>query len=234
MRKFLHLFNIVFVFLLIIGCKSNKSRFMNPESTTIKYLALGDSYTIGENVCEDCGFPVQLKDSLQKLYPADLISAKIIAQTGWTTANLISAINDENSDYDYDLVTLLIGVNNQYQNKPFELYEKEFPILLNKAIAFARGNKKKVIVISIPDYAFTPFGQRKSNPSDISLQIDRYNAFARKYCKANGVEFTNITDITQQGLNNPNLVTKDGLHPSALAYSMFVERLLPKVKSILK
>lgn len=236
MKKLWKIVNTAFVLFLILGCKSNTSRSVNPDlkTPTIKYLALGDSYTIGENVCEDCGYPIQLRDSLQKLYPTDLISAKIIAQTGWTTANLISAINDENPDSNYDLVTLLIGVNNQYQNKTFELYEKEFPILLNKAIAFAKGDKHNVIVVSIPDYAFTPFGQRKSNPSDISSQIDNYNAFAKKYCKANGVEFINITDITREGLTNKALVTQDGLHPSALAYSVFVERLIPKVKLILK
>ncbi|MES2545525.1 MAG: SGNH/GDSL hydrolase family protein [Bacteroidota bacterium] len=208
---------------------------MHPDKQviTLKYLALGDSYTIGENVCKNCGYPIQLKNSLQKLYPTYPISVKTIAKTGWTTGDLISAINNEDPANDYDFVTLLIGVNNQYQNKPFPIYEKEFPVLLKKAIAFAKGNKKNVIVISIPDYAFTSFGQRKPNPKNISLEIDHYNAFAENYCLQNGVEFLNVTDISRQGLNNPGLVTKDGLHPSEEAYSRFTERLLPKIKSIL-
>ncbi len=128
---------------------------------------------------------------------------------------------------DYDLVTLLIGVNNQFQNKPFSLYEAEFPILINKAITFAKGDKTNVIVVSIPDYAFTPFGQNRPNPSTISDEIDLYNSFAQNYCEQNGITFINITDITREGLNNPNLVASDGLHPSKLAYSKFVERLRP-------
>lgn len=227
---------ILFAFLLLLNCKSNTSSIANTDSKTptIKYLALGDSYTIGESVCDDCGYPIQLKEKLQKTFPKKLVSVKVIAKTGWTTSNLISAINNENLDSNYDFVSLLIGVNNQYQNKAFDVYEKEFPLLVNKAIALAKGNKKKVIVISIPDYSFTPFGQRSSNPTATSSEIEQYNSFAKKYCEANRITFLNITDITQQGLNNPNLVAPDGLHPSTLAYSMFAERLLPIAKSILK
>jgi lysophospholipase L1-like esterase len=131
------------------------------------------------------------------------------------------------------LVTLLIGVNNQYQNRPFSLYEDEFPDLLNRAITLAKGDKNNVIVLSIPDYAYTPFGQGSSNPQTISTQIDMYNLFAENYCIQNNVAFFNITDITRQGLENPTLVAGDGLHPSKTAYSKFVERLLPKVRTIL-
>jgi lysophospholipase L1-like esterase len=126
------------------------------------------------------------------------------------------------------MVTVLIGVNNQYQNKPFSVYEKEFPELVNKAIAFAKGDKANVIVVSIPDYAYTPFGKGTGNQSKISMEIDAYNAFAKKYCTDNTIEFIDITDITRQALTNPNLVAQDGLHPSELAYSLFVERILPK------
>jgi lysophospholipase L1-like esterase len=130
----------------------------------------------------------------------------------------------------YDLVTLLIGVNNQYQNKAFSVYEKEFPELVNKAIALAKGDKSNLIVVSIPDYAYTPTGQRLGNPEKISTEIDNYNAFAQQYCLANKIEFVFITDITRKGLQNPLLVASDGLHPSELAYSYFVERILPKAK----
>ena len=100
----------------------------------VSYLALGDSYTIGQSVCETCRFPEQLKKSL-----GNVSTLKIIAQTGWTTTNLISAISNQNPSPDYDLVTLLIGVNNQYQNMPFSVYEKEFPELVTKAIALGKG-----------------------------------------------------------------------------------------------
>lgn len=192
-----------------------------------KIISLGDSYTIGQSVCANCKFPVQLKDSLFNSIPNSSISVEIIAQTGWTTTNLITAIDSQNLPENYDLVTLLIGVNNQYQNKPFELYEQEFPALVNTAISLANGNSNKVIVISIPDYAYTPFGQGSSNPSQISTEIDQYNNFAENYCDNNNISFINITDITREGLVNPDLVASDNLHPSELAYTKFVERILP-------
>lgn len=205
-----------------------------PQTKQYSYLALGDSYTIGESVCETCRFPEQLKKSLKNLSPNDNFFLKIIAQTGWTTTNLISAITEQNLQSNYDLVTLLIGVNNQYQNKPFSLYEIEFPKLLNKAIALAKGDKSNVIVVSIPDYAYTTFGQRSGNQGKISTEIDNYNAFAKKYCVENSIEFIGITDITRMSLTNPNLVASDGLHPSELAYSLFVERILPKATVAIK
>ena len=192
------------------------------------YLALGDSYTIGQSVCETCRFPEQLRKKLGDLNPKNTYTLKIIARTGWTTTNLITGINTEKPPLNYDLVTLLIGVNNQYQNRPFSLYENEFPELVNKAISLAKGGKSKLIVVSIPDYAFTPVGKQSSNPSKISAEIDNYNAFAQKYCLQQQIEFVSITDITRQGFTNPLLVATDGLHPSELAYSNFVERILPK------
>ncbi len=204
----------------------NDTDSTNIDVESLKILALGDSYTIGQSVCETCRFPVQLKDSIATTIEAD-ISVEIIAQTGWTTSNLINAINTSNPSSDYDLVTLLIGVNNQYQHKPFSLYEAEFPMLMEKAIQFANGDKNNVIVVSIPDYAYTPFGQGNSDSQQISSDIDQYNTFAKSYCDERNIVFVNITDITRLGLEQPNLVASDGLHPSELAYSKFVGRLLP-------
>jgi lysophospholipase L1-like esterase len=199
----------------------------NDITSNYKILSLGDSYTIGQSVCETCRFPVQLRDSLNENLSNSIVSVDIIAQTGWTTTNLIDAIENENVVETYDLVTLLIGVNNQYQNRPFNIYEEEFPILVNTAISLANGEQDKVIVISIPDYAFTPFGQVVNNTEQISEEIDQYNDFAFVYCVNNGITFINITDITRQGIDNPELVAADNLHPSELAYSKFVERILP-------
>ena len=206
----------------------------NSETTNqnFKLLSLGDSYTIGQSVCETCRFPKQLKDSLTtKFNPDTNFELKVIARTGWTTSNLINAIKTENLLYNYDLVTLLIGVNNQYQGHPFSLYETEFPQLVNTSILLAKGDKTNVIVISIPDYAYTPYGNGNEN---ISKDIDKYNEFAQAYCTINNISFVNITDITRQGLENPNLVASDGLHPSSLAYSFFVDRLLPMAVDKLK
>lgn len=135
------------------------------RESPIRYLALGDSYTIVQSVCESCRFPVQLQQSLQNTNTKNSFSLKIIAQTGWTTTNLISAINSHNLNPDYDLVTLLIGVNNQYQRTAFSLFEKEFPELVNRSITLA--DKTNLIVVSIPDYAYTPFGQDSSSPATI-------------------------------------------------------------------
>jgi lysophospholipase L1-like esterase len=212
---------------LLLSCSAESpiSTIEPPTPKNYKYLALGDSYTIGQSVCATCRFPVQLKDSIGKyLNTNDTFQIQIIATTGWTTTNLKSAIAGANPANDYDLVSLLIGVNNQYQHKPFSLYEQEFPELMATAIQKAKGDKKNVIVVSIPDYAFTPFGNGNAT---ISTELDAYNTFAENYCNANNITFINITDITRLGLLQPELVASDGLHPSVMAYTKFVERILP-------
>ncbi|WPO80360.1 SGNH/GDSL hydrolase family protein [Flavobacterium sp. KACC 22761] len=244
---------VIVIFSIFVSCSADQSDSDNstvppattppttevpttPISSSIKYLALGDSYTIGQSVCETCRYPEQLKAKLQTIYPETAFSLKIIAQTGWSTSDLISAINSQNPDSNYDLVTLLIGVNNQYQHQDFSVYEKEFPQLLNKAIALAKGDNKNVIVLSIPDYAYTPFTKNYTdeNRMKISTELDHYNSFAERICISKNVAFISITDITRQGLNNPSLVASDGLHPSEMAYKLFVERILPQVKMVLQ
>ncbi len=207
---------------------ANNQATNNDSATStqnFRLLSLGDSYTIGESVCETCRFPEQLKDRLTTSFSADnSFELKVIAKTGWTTSNLMNAIKTENLLNNFDLVTLLIGVNNQYQGQPFSFYETEFPQLVDTSILLAKGDKSNVIVLSIPDYAYTPYGNGNEN---ISKDIDKYNEFAQTYCTMNNISFINITDITRQGLINPDLVALDGLHPSSLAYSFFVERILP-------
>lgn len=237
MRKFSPMI-ILFFSCFLLACTTEQEPTIDNDNTKpkpsviLKYLALGDSYTIGQSVCETCRFPVQLQDSIKKeLLSGSEISLNIVARTGWTTGNLLSAIKEQNLAEDYDLVTLLIGVNNQYQGKSFSTYEKEFPELVNKSIALAKGKKSNVIVVSIPDYAFTPYGH--GTPS-ITNELFKYNTFAQNYCLENKIEFVYITDITREGLSNPKLVASDGLHPSELAYTKFVGRILPKALLALK
>ncbi|MGO4772785.1 SGNH/GDSL hydrolase family protein [Flavobacterium sp. W22_SRS_FK3] len=241
---------IVLLSIFLLSCSSDETALetvtpntppviqipVTPISSSVNYLALGDSYTIGQSVCETCRFPEQLKSSLKKKYTQTSFSLKVIATTGWTTTNLISAISQQNPEPNYDLVTLLIGVNNQFQERGFSLYEKEFPEVVTKAIMLAKGDKKNVIVVSIPDYAYTPYGMMygTAGRTKISEEIDQYNTFAENYCKTNNIVFVGITDITRQGLSNPNLVASDGLHPSESAYALFVERILPKAKAVLQ
>lgn len=194
-----------------------------------KILALGDSYTIGQSVCTTCNFPQQLKLMIEKECEIE-VDLKIIAKTGWTTTNLKNAIPKEHNTH-YDFVTLLIGVNNQFQGINFKIYKKEFSELLTTAVKAAKGNKKNVVVLSIPDYAFTPFGNGNTK---ISKDLKVYNAFAKQYCNTYGVDYLYITDITEKGLEQPELVANDGLHPSKIAYAKFVQKLYPIFLETLK
>lgn len=210
-----------------ITIEALKPPFVDQSPNEFKILALGDSYTIGERVCATCRFPEQLKDSLINNYTDQSFSLNVIAKTGWTTTDLKRAINTQNPATDNDLVTLLIGVNNQFQELSFFDYKVEFQQLVQTAVKHAQGNKNKVIVVSIPDYAFTPFG---NGNAAISRDIDAYNDFAENFCLRNAIAYVYITDITRQGLIDPELVAPDRLHPSTKAYTKFVERLLPLVK----
>nr|WP_321221821.1 SGNH/GDSL hydrolase family protein [uncultured Psychroserpens sp.] len=223
--------NKTIIFLLIqiisfLSCSVNDDNVITSFDDPIKILNLGDSYTIGQSVCDTCRFPEQLKSALNDSINKT-ININVIAQTGWTTTNLINTLEDQSLQTDYDLATLLIGVNNQYQNIDFLVFEAEFPQLLQMAINAIGGDKSNLIVLSIPDYAFTTFGQNNGNPETTSEEINMYNDFIESYCQQEDITFLNITDITRQGLEHPNLVAIDGLHPSELAYTKFVERLLP-------
>ena len=147
-------------------------------STTYTYLALGDSYTIGESVSEKERFPLQLADSLNES-GISVLKPTIVATTGWTTDELSKGIADTELNISYDLVTLLIGVNNQYRGLSLENYRKEFVQLLNQAIGFAEGNPKKVIVLSIPDWGVTPFADGRDR-DQIAMEIDSFNAVKKE------------------------------------------------------
>lgn len=191
----------------------------------IRYLALGDSYTIGESVSSDQNFPAQLYDALQQS-GIPVSSYKIIARTGWTTANLKAAIEGASYKDTFNMVSLLIGVNNQYQGKSIETYKVEFVELANRAIQYAGGKKERVFVVSIPDYGYTPFG--KNNQQSISTQIDAFNVANKQLSDSLGLTYYNITPISRRGLSEPDLVAGDGLHPSAKMYKEWVELIMKK------
>lgn len=199
----------------------------------ITILALGDSYTKGESVATNQNFPNQLVDSL-RAEKYKVKGLRIIAQTGWRSDQLKNAIQNQNydiADSTFSLVTLLIGVNNQYQNGKEETYKTEFEELLNIALARAGGRRERVVVISIPDYAYTPYG---GGGSSISQEIDAFNLINQNITNQYGIAYVNITDISRKGIQQPNLVAADGLHPSAIQYTEWVKRLLPTVKTALK
>lgn len=195
----------------------------------VKFLALGDSYTIGESVTTAERWPVQLMDSLSAR-GLDYADSKIIATTGWRTDNLAEAIRHSKIKTEYTLVSLLIGVNNFYQGKSAENYEKEFEELLKIAIKLAGEKKSRVFVLSIPDYGYTPFG--KKDQAAISKGIDAFNKINEAIAQRLNVKYYNITDISRRGLTEPDLVAFDGLHPSGKMYTEWIERILSDAKII--
>jgi lysophospholipase L1-like esterase len=179
-----------------------------------RYLALGDSYTIGESVPESERFPVQLARAL------NLGDPEIIAKTGWTTDELNAAIDAAHPTGPYDLVTLLIGVNNQYRGRDAEQYRGEFTALLQRAIGFAGGDAKKVVVVSIPDWGVTPFAEGRDR-AKIGTEIDRYNAINREETGKAGAKYVDITPVSRG--TDPALFAADGLHPSGKQYTEWVK-----------
>lgn len=196
---------------------------MAAQSNSLSYLALGDSYTIGESVNEDERWPNQLAFALSKK-GIHVSQPKIIATTGWRTDNLKDAIIKAEIKRKYDLVSLLIGVNNQYQGKPADQYAIEFEDLLKTAIHLAKGNTGNVFVVSIPDYGYTPYGQTKKET--ISREIDEFNRINKNITEKYKVAYYNITDLSRKGLDDPSLVASDKLHPSGKMYTLWTDRIL--------
>ena len=201
--------------------------YAQENTMDIKVLALGDSYTIGEGVGEAERWPVQWIGRL-KARGMEVSELRIIAKTGWRTDQLSSAIDEAALEKNWDWVTILIGVNNQYQGRSSDSYEEELPHLIEKAIELAGGRPDRVIVVSIPDYAFTPFGQGLY-PSVISSQLRSYNRINRIVAKRYLVHYVNINTISKQGLKYPDLVAGDGLHPSGKQYAAWVDLLMKEV-----
>lgn len=197
----------------------------------VRFLALGDSYTIGQSVSSSDRWPVQLMDSLV-LRGMAIDTLRIIATTGWRTDDLINAITNKNLQaQQYNLVSVLIGVNNQYQGNPFSQYVNEFPQLLDSAIRYAGGDTSHVFVVSIPDYAYTPYGVQSMNQTQISQEIDQYNALNQHIADSINIQYFNITSISRMGLAQPALVASDGLHPSGLQYTEWVKLMLDYLDS---
>ncbi len=220
--RFLFLLSV----LIISSCAMQKSDSKSKDGYV--FLALGDSYTIGESVNVDERWPVQLAHRLRE--DSIQVDPVIVATTGWTTDELISGIASANLEGPYDFVSLLIGVNNQYRGYPVEQYEKEFKELLNQAIELAGGNPNNVMVVSIPDYGMTPFAKKKMlDEEKIATELDNYNAIAEKVVKLRGVKFFDITPISRKARGDSSLIASDGLHPSGKMYEMWVDKMYDHV-----
>jgi len=189
------------------------------------YLALGDSYTIGESVAEEDRFPIQLVRRLNEV-GYSISNPKIIAKTGWTTDELMAAIVQEHiEDQTFDMVSLLIGVNNQYRGRDVEVYRREFTELVSMAVKFARNNVKNVFVVSIPDWGMTPFG-KKSPKQNISQNINLFNKVNKEVCIKMGILYIDITPDSRLADKDPDLIANDGLHPSAKMYANWVDHII--------
>ncbi len=197
----------------------------NPAEPPItkKFLALGDSYTIGQSVPEEYRWPNLLQDSLEVM-GIDFKEPQIIATTGWRTDQLLRAAITEATESDYGLVSLLIGVNNQFQGRSVEDYRPEFEELLQFAIARAGGDSSRVFVLSIPDYGCTPFGE--SRAEQIGRAVDQFNDANKEITENYGVAYFDITGISREGKYRPELVASDGLHPSGEQYILWVQEVL--------
>lgn len=214
----------------LASCGTAKEQ-SEPVPGALEYLALGDSYTIGESVEEHERFPMQLAAKLKAAGKETNVT--IVAKTGWTTGELASGIRRADIEgKKYDVVTLLIGVNNEFRGKDLEEYKKEFSELLGQAIEFAGGRTGRVFVVSIPDYGFTPYGEEKR--TKISPRIDQFNNAAKTIAASRKVAFTDITPASRRGLDDPALVAADGLHPSGKQYAIWVEKLFPPVSASLR
>ncbi len=198
---------------------------------SFRYLALGDSYTIGESVQETERFPNQLAALLANDGVA--VEVTIIARTGWTTDELWQGIQAETVTPPYDMVSLLIGVNNQYRGRDIKEYREGFIFLLQKAIEYAGGDAKRVIVFSIPDWGVTPFAYGR-NTTQIADEINAFNKVNHEEADTAGVHYVDVTPISRMALNDKSLIASDGLHPSGKMYAEWTKSALPVALSILK
>ncbi|RYF91351.1 MAG: SGNH/GDSL hydrolase family protein [Chitinophagaceae bacterium] len=222
--------------LALPGCEkrfvaTGGDRFPDTPNAVKSYLALGDSYTIGTSVTIEQRFPNQAAIQLSQQSVAFKIP-DIVATSGWTTGNLLVELAVHPPAGTYDIVTLLIGVNNQYQGRSQAEYRTHFTELLNKAIGYAGGRKARVVVLSIPDYSVTPFAQG-GDTSRIAREINEFNNINKEISTAAGVHYLNITDISREARQDPSLIAGDGLHPSGKQYDRWSARLVPIIKAAL-
>lgn len=187
------------------------------------YLALGDSYTIGEAVLLQESFPYQTVQFLRKK-GYKVAAPEMIAKTGWTTRELQSAMARHIFAAKYDFVSLLIGVNNQYRGEEIIVYKEQFEALLNRSIELAGGRNESCFVLSIPDYSTTPFAKDK-DVARISREIDAYNNLKKAICIQYKVPYIDITSPLRRGAKQEDYLASDGLHPSAQAYTKWAQKL---------
>ncbi len=200
----------------------------------LSYLALGDSYTIGEAVAVEGRWPHQLAAALRG-QGVGLADPQTIATTGWTTDELDAGIDAAAPQGPFAFVSLLIGVNNQYRGRPLNEYRHQFEALLQRAIGFAGGDAGRVLVLSFPDWGATPFGAGSGRDlARIGIETDEFNGAAKVISTQQGVAFVDITDISRAHGADPTMIAEDGLHPSTRMYALWAGRALPVATRLLQ
>lgn len=221
---------ILLTFIVFGACQNDPQSYSNNRKSepmdSLRYLALGDSYTIGESVSEKERWPVQLVESLRQR-GFKIGAPHIIAKTGWTTDELQAGIKQAHPQGEYDLVSLMIGVNNQYRGRDAEEYRMQFRALLEQAVVFASGAADHVIVLSIPDWSVTPFAEGRDSRR-IQAEIDVFNAVNKEETEQIGARYVDVTPFSRGARNDPALVAPDGLHPSGKMYAGWVQLVLPE------
>lgn len=228
MNRFLLMRRFVFLFICSASFSCQKpagsEMLAKDDSTSISWLALGDSYTIGQGVNTSERFPAQTLDLL-KLRSIKTAQLTFVATTGWTSGQLDKSVSQQNLAY-YDFVTVLIGVNDQFQGIDTSTYSKNFKSILNRAIQATRGESQHVLVLSIPDYSLSLEG-KKLDTTKIKREIDLFNTLNKKVAKDFKCQYLDITVLGREAKSNPSWIAKDGLHPSALAYKKWAEQIRP-------
>lgn len=219
---------IIFPLLFLVSCGGSVTTPVT-SSQKIRYLALGDSYTIGESLLENERWPNQLSAMLTEKNIQTEVT--IIARTGWTTEELSQRIQANPPVGTFGLVSLLIGVNNQYRGNDVDEYREQFHILLNKSIEFAGDDANHVIVLSIPDWGVTPFAAGR-DLEQIAKEIDIFNSINREETESLGAHYVDITPISRQVVDDSSLIAFDRLHPSGKMYKLWVEEVYPMVIEI--
>ena len=201
---------------------NNNKNFISPNNESYSFLALGDSYTVGEGVSYEESWPSQFVDyALDR--GIDFKNPELIAQTGWKTYDLLDAIKSSNLSVKYDFISLLIGVNNQFNSRPLSEFEDDLNEILTEINYLKKGNSK-VIVISIPDWGYSPYGSSYDRDR-ISDEIDQFNNILKKISEQNNLNFVDVTQISRLAINQPNLIAEDNLHPSGLMYLEWVKKI---------
>lgn len=223
-----------FLFTLLLCFAMSSSCLSQEQPTSLSYLALGDSYTIGEGVDLGDRYPMQLVREWNKSAKIPFTSPLIIAKTGWTVDELEAGIlATPTASEGYDLVTLLIGVNNQYRGRSVESFEVDFEKMLQRAIAFARGEKERVLVLSIPDWGVTPFATEKGvDATKVANEINAYNKAKQTICEKYAVTFIDITADYRLNGGLPEGIVEDQLHPSSTIYTQWMSKLVVELKKM--